>query len=59
MARLMYLKPDFWDGQMTIRQFKATNFVRMVAELEENAEMTSSGQQVVGGVGDVNTVRIS
>jgi hypothetical protein len=55
----MYLKPDFWDGQMTIRQFKATNFVRMVAELEENAEMTSSGQQVVGGVGDVNTVRIS
>lgn len=59
LARLMYLKPDFWDGRMTLRQFKATNFVRMVAELEENAEMTAQGQQVVGGVGDVNTVSCS
>ena len=58
LARLMYLKPDFWDGEMTLRQFKGTNFVRMIAELEENAEMAASGQQTTGGVGDVNTVSL-
>ncbi|KAI9029270.1 hypothetical protein DFJ74DRAFT_703091 [Hyaloraphidium curvatum] len=57
LARLMYLKTDFWDGRMTLRQFKSTGFVRMVAELEENAELSASGQQAVGGVGDVNTTR--